>query len=129
MIIDVHGHFTQIPAELDAYRGRQIMQLGRPRGKGDPNISDDSLRHHLQPHVTQLAERGIDKVIWGPRAAFMGHEFGPEPISRFWTEVNNDLIARTVDRSGWLRARRPVVVIRKRSGLLMSCEILAIRCF
>jgi 4-oxalmesaconate hydratase len=97
MIIDVHGHFTQVPAELDAYRGRQIMQLGRPRGKGDAGISDDNLREHLQPHVRQLTERGIDKVIWGPRAAFMGHEFGPEPISRFWTEINNDLIARTVD--------------------------------
>ena len=97
MIIDVHGHFTQVPAELDAYRGRQIMQLARPRGRGDAGISDDNLRDHLQPHVTQARERGIDKIIWGPRAAFMGHEFGPADISRYWTEINNDLIARTVD--------------------------------
>ncbi|MDT4933583.1 MAG: 4-oxalmesaconate hydratase [Pseudonocardiales bacterium] len=97
MIIDVHGHFTQVPPELDAYRGRQIMQLSRPRGRGDAGISDDNLREHLQPHVTQTRERGIDRIIWGPRAAFMGHEFGPEWISRFWTEINNDLIARTVE--------------------------------
>lgn len=97
MIIDVHGHFTQVPPELDAYRGRQIMQLSRPRGRGDAGISDDNLREHLQPHVTQTRERGVDRIIWGPRAAFMGHEFGPEWISRFWTEINNDLIARTVE--------------------------------
>jgi 4-oxalmesaconate hydratase len=97
VIIDVHGHFTQVPPELDAYRGRQIMQLSRPRGRGDAGISDDNLREHLQPHVTQTRERGVDRIIWGPRAAFMGHEFGPEWISRFWTEINNDLIARTVE--------------------------------
>jgi 4-oxalmesaconate hydratase len=97
MIIDVHGHFTQVPVELDAYRGRLIMQLSRPRGKGDPGISDDNLREHLQPHVTQTRERGIDKIIWGPRAGLMGHEFGPEWISQYWTQVNNDLIARTVE--------------------------------
>ena len=34
MIIDTHGHFTQIPTELDAYRGRQIMTLSRDRGRG-----------------------------------------------------------------------------------------------
>jgi 4-oxalmesaconate hydratase len=97
VIIDVHGHFTQVPVELDAYRGRLIMQLSRPRGKGDPGISDDNLREHLQPHVTQTRDRGIDKIIWGPRAGLMGHEFGTEWISRYWTEVNNDLIARTVE--------------------------------
>jgi len=31
MIIDTHGHFTQIPVQLDAYRGRQIMQLSPSR--------------------------------------------------------------------------------------------------
>ncbi|MET7420044.1 amidohydrolase family protein [Dactylosporangium sp. NPDC005555] len=95
MIVDVHGHFTQIPVQLDAYRGRQIGTLGRaPRGKGDPGISDDCLREHLQPHVNENLERGIDRVIFGPRAGLMGHEFGTEWISRHWTEVNNDLIAR-----------------------------------
>jgi 4-oxalmesaconate hydratase len=98
VIVDVHGHFTQTPPELDAYRGRQIMQLGRkPAGKGDPGISDDLLRLSLQPHVTQMEERGIDHIIFGPRAGLMGHDFGPEYISRNWTEVNNDLIARAVD--------------------------------
>lgn len=98
MIVDVHGHFTRTPPELDAYRGRQIMQLARrPASKGDPGISDDLLRKCLQPHITQMEERGINHVIFGPRAAFMGHEFGPEYISRNWSEVNNDLIFRAVE--------------------------------
>jgi 4-oxalmesaconate hydratase len=97
MIVDVHGHFTQTPPELDAYRGRQIMQLTRTGPKGDANISDDLLRKHLQPHLTQMDERGIDHVIFGPRAGLMGHDFGTEAISRNWSEINNDLIARAVE--------------------------------
>jgi 4-oxalmesaconate hydratase len=97
VIVDVHGHFTQTPPELDAYRGRQIMQLTRTGPKGDPGISDDLLRKHLQPHLTQMDERGIDHVIFGPRAGLMGHDFGTEAISRNWSEINNDLIARAVE--------------------------------
>lgn len=97
MIIDVHGHFTQVPLELDAYRGRLINQLSRPRGRGSLNLSDDRLRESLQPHVTETGQRGIDRIIWGPRAGLMGHEFGPAWISQYWTEINNDLIARTVE--------------------------------
>jgi hypothetical protein len=52
MIVDVHGHWTQTPPELDAYRGRQIMQLTKTGPKGDPGISDDLLRKCLQPHLT-----------------------------------------------------------------------------
>jgi 4-oxalmesaconate hydratase len=96
MIVDVHGHWTQVPPELDAYRGRQIMQLTKTGPKGDPNISDDLLRKHLQPHLTQMDERGIDHVIFGPRAGLMGHDFGTEAISRNWSEINNDLIYRSV---------------------------------
>ena len=94
MIIDVHGHYTKVPAELDAYRGRQILQLARGGAKGNPGISDDQLKDTLQVHLDAMAVRGVDKAIFSPRAAFMGHEFGSEIISRNWTEVNNDLIAR-----------------------------------
>jgi hypothetical protein len=44
VIIDVHGHYTKVPPELDAYRGRQILQLARGGVKGNPGISDD---HHV----------------------------------------------------------------------------------
>ena len=94
MIIDVHGHYTKVPPELDAYRGRQILQLARGGAKGSPGISDDQLKATLQVHLDAMARRGVDKSIFSPRAAFMGHEFGGEVISRNWTEVNNDLIAR-----------------------------------
>jgi 4-oxalmesaconate hydratase len=97
MIIDVHAHYTRTPPELDAYRGRQTLQLARARSRGDVGISDDLLRATLEAHARQPKERGIDKLIWSPRAAFQGHEFGSETISRFWTEINNDLIARSVE--------------------------------
>jgi 4-oxalmesaconate hydratase len=94
VIIDVHGHYTKVPPELDAYRGRQILQLARGGVKGNPGISDDQLKATLQVHLDAMALRGVDQEIFSPRAAFMGHEFGSETISRNWTEVNNDLIAR-----------------------------------
>jgi len=97
MIVDVHGHFTQVPPELDAYRGMLINQLARPHPTRPLRLSDDRIREALQPHVTETRDRGIDKIIWGPRAGLMGHEFGHEWTSRAWTEVNNDLIARTVE--------------------------------
>jgi 4-oxalmesaconate hydratase len=98
VIIDVHAHYTRTPPQLDAFRGRQTLQLGRPRGSGgDAGISDDLLRETLQSHVSQPRERGIDRLIWSPRAAFQGHEFGNETISRQWSVVNNDLIARSVE--------------------------------
>jgi 4-oxalmesaconate hydratase len=94
VIIDAHGHDTKVPPELDAYRGRQILQLARGGAKGNPGISDEQLKATLQVHIDAMALRGVDKSIFSPRAAFMGHEFGSEIISRNWTEVNNDLIAR-----------------------------------
>ena len=71
MIVDVHGHFTQTPPELDAYRGRQIMQLTRTGPKGDANISDDLLRKHVlrieefdleQQAFRQIARRDAGRV-------------------------------------------------------------------
>ena len=41
-----------------------------------------------------MKDRGIDRLMFSPRASGMGHDFGNELISRYWTEVNNDLIGR-----------------------------------
>ena len=30
MIIDAHAHYTSVPPELQAYRGRQVMNLRQP---------------------------------------------------------------------------------------------------
>jgi 4-oxalmesaconate hydratase len=94
MIIDIHGHYTTAPAPLRAYRANQIGNLGRPT-KGSVNISDEQIRTSLeQSQVKQQRERGTDLTIFSPQASAMGHHFGSELVSRYWTEVNNELIHR-----------------------------------
>ena len=94
MIIDIHGHYTTAPAELRAYRANQIANLGRPT-KGSLRISDDRVRASLeQSQIKQQRERGTDLTIFSPQASAMGHHFGSELVSRYWTEVNNELIHR-----------------------------------
>ncbi|MEX2431401.1 MAG: amidohydrolase family protein [Dehalococcoidia bacterium] len=94
MIIDVHGHYTTAPAELQAYRGRQVNSMGRPT-KGRLNISDDQICETLEKgQLQKQRERGTDVAIFSPIAAAMGHHFGNELTSRYWAEVNNELIYR-----------------------------------
>ncbi len=94
MIIDIHGHYTAAPLELQAYRGRQITTLGRP-AKGALKISDDAIRHSLEEgQIAKLRERGTDRILFSPQASAMGHHFGSELVSRYWTEVNNELVHR-----------------------------------
>ncbi|MDE2515765.1 MAG: amidohydrolase [Rhodospirillales bacterium] len=93
MIVDVHAHYTQASAKLDAYRGRQISSLNKP-SKGSLGISDDEIIASLQGNIRQMKDRGIDRLMFSPRAGGMGHEFGNALTSRYWTEVNNDLIGR-----------------------------------
>lgn len=91
-IIDVHAHYTRVPASLDAYRGRQIVSRQRPR-KGPFPVTEDEIRATLGPILAQMDARGVDHMLWSPRAGFMGHDFGDELISKYWTEVNNDIVA------------------------------------
>ena len=94
MIIDVHGHYTTSPPELMAYRGNQVNTLARP-SKGSIRISDDQIRESLENGQLKLQrECRIDAVLFSPRAAGMGHHFGDERISLYWSQVNNELIAR-----------------------------------
>ncbi|HWP28355.1 MAG TPA: amidohydrolase family protein [Chloroflexota bacterium] len=94
MIIDVHGHYTTAPAALRAYRANQIINMARPT-KGSLNISDEQIRASLENSQLKLQrERGTDLTLFSPQASAMGHHFGNELISRYWTEVNNELIHR-----------------------------------
>jgi 4-oxalmesaconate hydratase len=90
-VIDVHAHYTRVPNSLDAYRGRQLVSRQRPK-KGRSPVTDDEIRDTLGPILAQLDERGIDHMMWSPRAGFMGHDFGDELISKYWTEINNDIV-------------------------------------
>jgi 4-oxalmesaconate hydratase len=94
MIIDAHGHYTTVPPGLRVFRALQISQMGKPT-KGAVSISDDEIRASLEKgQVKLLDERGIDVMLFSPMASAMGHHFGNTLISRYWTEVNNELIDR-----------------------------------
>ena len=94
MIIDSHGHYTTVPPGMRVFRALQISNMGRPT-KGTVNVSDDEIRSSLEKgQIRLLDERGIDVMLFSPMASAMGHHFGSEKISRYWTEVSNDLIHR-----------------------------------
>ena len=94
MIIDAHGHYTTVPAEMRTFRALQISNMGRPK-KSAINISDDQIRATIEKgQLRLLNERGIDVMLFSPMASAMGHHFGNELVSRHWTEVSNDLIHR-----------------------------------
>jgi len=93
MIIDVHAHYTQASPKLDAFRGKQVGSQNKPV-KGSLGISDDEIRVSLKGNIQQMQDRGINRLMFSPRASGMGHDFGNELISRYWTEANNDLIGR-----------------------------------
>ena len=93
MIIDSHTHFTTAPAQLQAYRGQQITNLGKPI-PAKLNISDEELARSMQGQLNRMKESGIDRLMFSPQAGAMGHHFGSPLVSRYWTEACNDLIAR-----------------------------------
>jgi 4-oxalmesaconate hydratase len=93
VIIDIHAHFTQRPMEIDAYRGMQISMLHNPK-KGSFSVSDESIEKSLRKNFQQMADKGIDRLVFSPTAGRMGHDFGNELISRYWAEVNNDVVGR-----------------------------------
>jgi 4-oxalmesaconate hydratase len=98
MIIDIHGHYTTAPKELEAYRQKQIADLKEPsaaRAKGTLSISDDQIRESIEKAQLKLQrERGTDVTIFSPRAAGMGHHIGDGTTSLHWSQECNDLIHR-----------------------------------
>ncbi len=93
MIIDAHAHYTTAPLELQAYRGRQIVDLAKPI-RAKLQISDEALQRSMQGQFKRMADSGIDRLLFSPQASAMGHHFGSPSVSRYWTEACNDLIAR-----------------------------------
>lgn len=93
MVIESHAHYTNAPAELDAFRGRQITYVNRP-SRGKPVISDEQIHQTISKHIMQMDARGISHSLFSPRGSGAGHEFGTPEISAQWIGVNNDLIAR-----------------------------------
>jgi len=98
MIIDCHGHYTTAPPALEQWRKRQIAGINDPSltpARSDLTITDDQLRESIE--VNQLAlmkQRGIDLVIFSPRASFMAHHIGDFAVSSAWAAICNELIFR-----------------------------------
>ena len=98
MIIDCHGHYTTAPRALQQYRDAQIAGLKDPDWQATPadlGITDDDIRTGIEgAQLKQQRERGTDLTIFSPRAAGMGHHIGDFTVSRYWSEICNDLIHR-----------------------------------
>ena len=93
MIIDAHAHYTTAPAELQSFRARQIIEQGRPK-PARINVSDERLEQSMQNQFKRMQDTGISRLLFSPQASAMGHHFGSELISRYWSEACNSLIAR-----------------------------------
>ena len=96
MIIDCHGHYTTVPAEMQTYREAQLADpVNVSRGSVSEDITDDQLRESLEGAQIKLQrERGTDMTIFSPRASAMAHHLGSEKANVYWAEHWNNLIYR-----------------------------------
>ena len=98
MIIDCHGHYTTSPPALEQWRKRQIGAIGDPSHMPRASelvISDDELRESIERNqLAVMKRRGIDLVIFSPRASFMAHHIGDVTVSSAWAAICNELIYR-----------------------------------
>jgi 4-oxalmesaconate hydratase len=96
MIIDCHGHYTTAPQAHTAWRQAQKDAFGAGRTPPPyPDIPDGQIRASIEGGQLKLMdERGVDLMIFSPRASAMEHHYGDEATSAQWARVSNDLIAR-----------------------------------
>ena len=97
MIIDCHGHYTTVPAEMENYRKQQIADVdnARPLSLGTVPISDDQIRESLEGAQLKLQrERGSDVTFFSPRASAMAHHLTSAEGNVYWASHWNDLIYR-----------------------------------
>ncbi|WP_375287089.1 amidohydrolase family protein [Sphingomonas sp.] len=98
MIIDVHGHFTTVPAAVPQWRAAQVAAKGKvAQVPPQPVISDDELRAALEDaQLRTQRERGIDLTIFSPQASAMAHHEADLAANIVWSRLCNDIIARVV---------------------------------
>jgi 4-oxalmesaconate hydratase len=98
MVIDIHGHYTTAPKQLEAWRNRQIAALGGTASTPAPaelQIDDDALRASVVDNqLKKMQERGCDLTIFSPRASFMAHHIGNFETSATWAAICNELCHR-----------------------------------
>ena len=96
MIIDIHGHYTTAPGELQEFRDAQLAAVAS--GGSAPtmaSISDDRLRESVEGNQLRvLRERGGDVMIFSPKASGMEHHVPDPDVASAWARVSNDLVHR-----------------------------------
>lgn len=100
MIIDIHGHYTTAPKQLQDYRDAQLagFRSGSDAAITLAAISDDEVRESIEKNqLKALKDRGADMTIFSPKASAMAHHQGDEAASKAWTRINNDLIHRVTE--------------------------------
>ncbi|GAA3707394.1 amidohydrolase family protein [Streptomyces tremellae] len=97
MIIDIHGHYTTAPPQLQAFRDAQLARLADPAlpvPRLAP-ISDDAVRESVENHQLKvLRERGGDLMVFSPKASGMEHHVTDRATASAWAEAGNDLVHR-----------------------------------
>ena len=101
MIIDCHGHFTNGPPKLGAWRKQQLVAIDDPASApkaSDLKITDDEIRSLIQNGQLKMQrERGGDVTLLSPIAGQMAHHLGNEATSLVWAEICNDLVYRVAE--------------------------------
>jgi 4-oxalmesaconate hydratase len=91
MIVDCHGHYTTEPKQLTDFRQAQLAGASAELAP----ISDDEIRASIEDNQLRvMRERGLDLVIFSPRASAMGHDHPDVDVAVAWARASNDLVHR-----------------------------------
>ena len=98
MIIDVHGHYTTAPSQLQSFRASQHRLLARGVSGMDAvlvAVTDDEIRESIETNQLRvLRERGGDFMLLSPKASAMEHHVPDAAVANAWAQASNDLVHR-----------------------------------
>jgi len=100
VIIDIHGHYTTAPAELQRFRTEQLAVLDDPSlpQPDRPRITDDAIRESVELNQLRvLRERGGDLMLFSPKASGMEHHVADQSTATAWAQASNDLVHRATN--------------------------------
>jgi len=91
VIVDCHGHYTTEPQQLLDFRRAQLAGESPTLAE----IPDDEIRASIeQNQLRVMRERGLDLVVFSPRASAMGHDQPDVDTAAAWARASNDLVGR-----------------------------------
>src|SRR3954449_5969233 len=94
MIVDCHGHYTTEPKQLTDFRKAQLAGEAAALAP----ISDDEIRASIEDNQLRIMrERGLDYVVFSPRASAMGHDHADVDVAVAWARASNDLVFRVTE--------------------------------